>query len=169
MQAPHSRSDSRRRSPTKLLIALLLATIAIVVVLIYVLRDESPTAATGSRHASLPRSGYLNRALWRSDEPSESDPQAREKPSISGLVYDMEGSVIPGARVAATTFQLAGNIKHGSSTHSYNKRLPVQVVGLQGVKKRFKNRRVVLRYLATRHDEWLGHHGEHGCMRGKIA
>ncbi len=116
MQAPHSRSDSRRSSPTKWLIALLLATIAIVVFLIYVLRDESPTAATGSRHASLPRSGYLNRALWRSDGPSESDPQAREKPSISGLVYDMEGSVIPGARVAATTFQLAGNIPTMAAT-----------------------------------------------------
>jgi carboxypeptidase family protein len=118
MQAPHSRSDSdsRRSSSTKWLIALLLATIALVALLIYALRDEAPTAGPEHPRATLPRSGYLNRALWKSEGPSEIDRQARERPSISGLVYDMEGSVIPGARVAATTYQLAGNIPTTAAT-----------------------------------------------------
>ena len=110
MQAPHSRSESRHRSSTKWLLALLLATIAIVAALFYYLRDDSPATTPEGRRIALPRSGYLNRALWRAEGPSEIDARTREKPSISGLVYDMEGSVIPGARVIATTYQLAGNI-----------------------------------------------------------
>jgi hypothetical protein len=110
MQAPHSRSDSRQRSSTKWLLALLLATIAIVAALFFYLRDDAPTAAPEGRKTVMPRSGYLNRAVWRTEGPSEIDARNHEKPSISGLVYDMEGSVIPGARVIATTYQLAGNI-----------------------------------------------------------
>lgn len=110
MQAPQPRSDSRHSSSTKWLIALLLATIAIVAVLFYTLRDPTKAAAPEERRAAIPRSGYLNRAVWRSEEPSEIDARNREKPSISGLVYDMEGAVIPGAKVLATTYQLAGNI-----------------------------------------------------------
>jgi hypothetical protein len=116
MQAPQPRSDSRRGSPTKWLLALLIATIAIVSLLIYTMRDDTPVAAPGGHHAAMPRSGYLNRALWKSDAPSEIDARTKEKPSISGLVYDMEGGVIPGARVAATTYQLAGNIPTTAAT-----------------------------------------------------
>lgn len=110
MQAPILRSDSRRSSSTKWLIALLLATIAIVTALVFFLRDDTPAPAADARRKAIPRSGYLNRALWRTAAPGEGEAPAREKPSISGLVYDMEGSVIPGARVLATTYQLAGNI-----------------------------------------------------------
>jgi hypothetical protein len=111
MQAPISRSDSRRRWSRQWLLALLIAALAVIALLIFYLRPEKAAVTPLARSTPHERSGYLNRAVWKTDpHGAEDDSQARQKPSISGLVYDMEGSIVPGARVLATTYQLAGNI-----------------------------------------------------------
>lgn len=111
MKAPISRSDSHRRQSGKWILALVVAAIAIIALVIFYLWPTTPVPTPEAQRAQPPRSGYLNRAVWRPDaEGAAEGPEARQRPSISGLVYDMDGAVIPGARVTATTYQLAGNI-----------------------------------------------------------
>lgn len=111
MQAPILLSDSRRRWPGRWLLAFLIAVLAVIVFLIFYLRSEKPTVPLEVKHAPQVRSGYLNRAVWTPSAPGDEDgAQARERPSITGLVYDMAGAPLPKARVIATTYQLAGNI-----------------------------------------------------------
>lgn len=111
MQGPILRPESHRRWSGKWLLAILFALLAITVFLILYLRPSKPAPAPEAQRAPTTRSGYRNRAVWRPDPGGAKDgSQARQKSSISGLVYDMEGSPIPGARVLATSYQLAGNI-----------------------------------------------------------
>ncbi len=111
MQGPILRPESRRRWSGKWLLAILFALLAITVFLILYLRPSKPAPAPEAQRAPTTRSGYRNRAVWRPDPGGVTDgSQARQKSSISGLVYDMEGLPIPGARVLATSYQLAGNI-----------------------------------------------------------
>jgi hypothetical protein len=111
MQGPILRPESRRRWSGKWLLAVLFALLGTTVFLIWYLRSPKPAPAPEAQRAHPTRSGYRNRAVWRSDPGGAKDgSEARQKPSISGLVYDMEGSPIPGARVLATSYQLAGNI-----------------------------------------------------------
>jgi hypothetical protein len=117
MQAPITRSDTRRRLSGKRALALVLATVGALALVFYYLSPAKPTAAPDGKRAPQARSGYLNRALWTSKgENSEDDSRPRQRPVITGLVYDMAGAPLPSARVTATTYQLAGNIPTTAAT-----------------------------------------------------
>ena len=111
MQGPILRPESRRQWSGKWILAALFALLAVVVVLILYLRPEKPAGAPESQRTTASRSGYRNRAVWRPDPGSAHEgAQDQQKPNISGLVFDMDGTPIAGARVLATSYQLAGNI-----------------------------------------------------------
>ena len=110
MQGPLLRPESRRRWSGKWLLAALFALLAVIVFLVWYLRPEKPAPAPEAQLPSTPRGSYRNRAVWRPDPAAKDGSRARQKPNISGLVYDMAGTPIPGARVLATSYQLAGNI-----------------------------------------------------------
>lgn len=88
----------------------ILAVLAVVgAVVVLAARRSEPADVRSPGIASLPRarSGYQNRALRATPRgPSAEAPKA---PKLHGTVYDVEGKAVPGARVAATTFQIAGN------------------------------------------------------------
>lgn len=94
----------------------LLVLMAVVVSLagFFALRKEPAPAVSPSSSASIrPALPYVNRAAVRLSS------QLREAPSetkISGFVYDSSGGVIVGAKVAAATFEVAGNIPSAART-----------------------------------------------------
>jgi hypothetical protein len=70
-------------------------------------RGPGPVKGAGTAQpARLNRSGYENRALW--SRPSN-DSERRQQARITGTAYDMNGRVLSGVRVSATTFEVAGN------------------------------------------------------------
>ncbi len=59
--------------------------------------------------ARAPRSGYHNRAVRRPAEERQRA-EAPAQPAITGTVYGTDGNPVSGATVAATTFEVAGNL-----------------------------------------------------------
>lgn len=105
--------NDRRRALAR---ARLLVPIAFVMTLaaFFALRKDrlaavSPSSETPIRSA-LP---YVNRAIVRS--PSHL-PEAPNESKIAGFVYDSKGEVIVGAKVAAVTYQMAGNLPSAAQT-----------------------------------------------------
>ncbi|MFO0590200.1 MAG: carboxypeptidase-like regulatory domain-containing protein [Polyangiaceae bacterium] len=86
---------------------LVLFAIGITIAIFLDLRRRKDSEVTPAVATALPtaRSGYQNRGFW--DGPSAGRPAAR--PKVHGTVYDTDGHPLTGARVAATTFQMAGN------------------------------------------------------------
>lgn len=107
MQSPFSPGSDRARWLRKW--PLLILPIPLLVAAYLLVRpDPDPTPATRTGLAMGPRakSGYENRAIWRSAE----EPAAQAKaPKITGTIYDESGRALPGVTVNATTFQVAGN------------------------------------------------------------
>jgi hypothetical protein len=87
----------------------LVATVAIAAALLWLLRPRErlvPAArATAAAHGS-----YHNRAVFRRTPGENAGAASAERPAIRGNVYDVEGTVLAGATVVATTFDLAGNV-----------------------------------------------------------
>ncbi|WP_437946065.1 carboxypeptidase-like regulatory domain-containing protein [Sorangium sp. So ce296] len=104
MQPRVLRHDTPRRWPLWCALSLL----ALVAVLFFRPKHDSPHTAQRDPAAAQKRSGYVNRAQWKrpAAHPAE---QASELSSISGTVYDMSGAPLAGAAVAATTYEVAGN------------------------------------------------------------
>jgi hypothetical protein len=72
-------------------------------------RPEKALAARPERQTTAThKSSYQNRARW--DRPATPTEETPTLPMISGTVYDMDGAVVAGATIAASTFEVAGNI-----------------------------------------------------------
>lgn len=86
---------------------LVLFAIGITTAILLDLRRKKEGEATPAAASALPtaRSGYRNRGFWE----GPSNGRQAVRPKVHGTVYDTDGHPISGARVAATTFQMAGN------------------------------------------------------------
>lgn len=89
-----------------ILILLVLAAVGALLALLHGKSEPRDVREPGLATWPKARSGYQNRALRR--EPPASGAVA-EAPRLRGTVYDVAGKRIQGARIAATTFQIAGN------------------------------------------------------------
>ncbi|WP_437937880.1 MSCRAMM family protein [Sorangium sp. So ce341] len=104
--SPSQRNPSRRSLAVAL--GLLLAAVAGVALFLALRPADEPTGgARAPAAAAEKRARYRNRALLRGGAPA-ARPEAR--PTISGHVYGTDGSTIAGATVAASTFEVAGNV-----------------------------------------------------------
>lgn len=88
-------------------IVVVVVVIAVSAILFLLHRSAPPREVEpGLAHLPKPRSGYVNRAI-RPRDPGRAE--APKTPAIRGVVYDEAGKAVQGARVSATTFQIAGN------------------------------------------------------------
>ncbi|WP_437603218.1 MSCRAMM family protein [Sorangium sp. So ce590] len=112
MQQHSSRTSTLHRFSGRLLLLALLA-IAIAAAVLLLARpwaEETLSASSEEAGGETRRRPptYRNRAILRSPAPSQ--PREPESPRIVGDVYDTDGNTLAGATVAATTFEVAGNI-----------------------------------------------------------
>lgn len=103
------RSPRKPGSPWLVRSALIVIVVGLVAAGLWLLLRSAPPPAgaePGIVELPKPRSGYENRAVWRTPASRHGGAAA---PKISGTVYDAAGGPIEGAKVSATTFQVAGN------------------------------------------------------------
>jgi hypothetical protein len=86
------------------------AALLLVVALVVLFRHHrAAEGAAGQRAgAGQSRSTYVNRSLWQGPLTGRSD--AAERPTIKGVVYNVDGVALRDATVTAMTFEHAGNI-----------------------------------------------------------
>lgn len=74
----------------------------------YFARGKGPTAHRSRGQSTAVKSSYRNRAIAPAPEPTgAAEP---EQPVIRGNVYDAEGGLVAGAKIAALTYDVAGNM-----------------------------------------------------------
>ncbi|WP_438021999.1 carboxypeptidase regulatory-like domain-containing protein [Sorangium sp. So ce233] len=111
MRLLSSRSPSRARSAGPWILLGVLALLS--GALLGSVRPGSgpvPDAATAKSGVPPRAPAYRNRALWTRPPPAAPPAGAAPRKVIAGKVYDTEGNGIPGAKVLAATFSVAGNI-----------------------------------------------------------
>jgi Carboxypeptidase regulatory-like domain len=114
MQAPISRKSFSRPWSGRIRVAGAAVVLAVLAFLFFRSQHRpSPPDRPAPAAEKASRSGYQNRALFRREAPGAGAPAS---PTIGGTVYDMEGSPLPGAAVAATTFMVAGNVPTTAGT-----------------------------------------------------
>lgn len=100
--------EERSRSWIALVI---LACLSIGACLFYFLHDSKPAAPQKrdekEKHAAAP---YTNRAIHRTKRDVTPGQTPIERPKITGHVYSIDGAPLEGVEVAATTFEVAGNV-----------------------------------------------------------
>jgi protocatechuate 3,4-dioxygenase beta subunit len=110
MRKPFSSQEPRGPWPWRLRWALIVVAIGILVAVFFIVRraQEAPDIKEpGLALTAKQKSGYQNRGFWYPSP--DKAPAAAESPRIKGTVYDMRGRPVSGARVSASTFQVAGN------------------------------------------------------------
>ena len=93
-----------RRTPARIVLIALLV-LAGILALHYARKKPEPAAGAEKAAAKV---AYRNRAVVRRPTAAAAAPE--ELPSILGTVYDTDGETLAGAKVTATTFDVAGNI-----------------------------------------------------------
>jgi hypothetical protein len=102
---------SRSPRPAARIVLIALLVLAGILALHYA-RKKADTAARAASAAS--KVAYRNRAIVRR-APTVAE-AAEDLPSILGTVYDTDGGTLAGAKITATTFDVAGNIPSTAAT-----------------------------------------------------
>lgn len=111
-----SQRSSRRWPPVWMFVGLLVIALAFLAALYFLIHRRAGVDGAGvEAPARAKQVAYRNRALWTGD-PAAAPAAPEEKPTIRGHVYGIDGNVIPGAKVIASTFAVAGNVLSTAGT-----------------------------------------------------
>jgi Carboxypeptidase regulatory-like domain len=97
-------------------------------------REGGAAAQAAATGRAAKQRHYRNRALW--PRPAAADEGAsgeEKKPAITGYVYGMDGSALPGATIAAMTFEVAGNVLSTVATVRSDERGRFEIGLVEGI------------------------------------
>lgn len=100
------------RQKKALLWGLILGVIAISAGIVgWALRFKAEPGPAKARRDASHRAApaYANRSLWRPAKPEQAPKAEEASPTLTGVVYDIEGHALEGASISASTFEVAGN------------------------------------------------------------
>ncbi|APR85113.1 Hypothetical protein A7982_10462 [Minicystis rosea] len=108
MKASTSHKLPEKRSTGRVWIAVVAVTILASALALFLTRSKGPSALRHRGASAATKSSYKNRSIVTSSAAPAA--AADERPSIRGTVYDPDGNLIAGAKIAALTYDVAGNM-----------------------------------------------------------